>query len=124
MTCEPLTKSSPRGSKTKNPDKLQISAKEIVASLEGVDTDLIQISRLIPKETCLVAQFFDYLQTLRPRLQDSVLVSVSAFPVEIGEVAQAQVDSEGRLRLAFADGRWVFLDLREDRNRDLFMVVI
>jgi hypothetical protein len=124
MTCEPLTKSSPRGSKTKNPDKLQTSAKEIVASLEGVDTDLIQISRLIPKETRLVAQFFDYLQTLRPQLQDSVLVSASAFPVEIGEVAQAQVDSEGRLRLAFADGRWVFLDLREDRNRDLLMVVI
>ena len=105
-------------------NKQQIKVEEIVESLQCVRNDAEQIGRLLSEERFLVEQFFDLLPKLMQPRTPCIAVSTSVFPVKIGAVAQAQVDSFGRLRLIFGDGRLELLDLNDAENRDLLVAVV
>jgi len=105
-------------------DKRQISLPEIVESLKGAADDIGQISELSSEEKLLVAQFFTSLSKLMKPLTSAISVSISALPIEIGNVTQAHIDPTGHLSLSFEDGHLELKNLGEDKNRDLMIAVV
>jgi len=105
-------------------DKKQIGIQEIVDSLKGAADDIGQISELSSEEKLLVAQFFASLLKLMKPLSSAIPVSISALPIEIGNVSQAHIDPTGHLALSFGDGHFELKDLDEDKNRDLMIAVV
>ncbi len=101
-----------------------VATQEILESLKGTADDIGQISELSSEEKILVTQFFKSLFKLMQPLAPSIPVNQLALPVEVGDVLQAHVDPTGHLAMFFADGHMELKDLREEKNRELMIVVV
>ncbi|MCW4002905.1 MAG: hypothetical protein NWE95_03210 [Candidatus Bathyarchaeota archaeon] len=106
-------------STVKNP----ISIDEMLASLKSAGEDIEQITKLTLKEKPLVELLASLLKQMQP-YTSSIAVSPSVFPIRLGKVTQAHIDSTGQLSLTLENGRQKLLNLSEFQNRDLMIAVV
>jgi hypothetical protein len=104
--------------------KKEPAIQEIVDSLKSIADDIGQISELSSEEKILVSQFFISLLKLMQPLAPSIVVSETAIPRQLGDVAKAYVDTTGNLVLQFQDGHLEVKNLSDPKNRDLMTTVI
>lgn len=108
---------------TKSTEKKEMSITEMVASLKSAGEDIEEINKLTLKEKPLVALLATLLKGMQP-YTSTIAVSPSVFPVRLGKVTQAHIDTTGQLSLTFENGKQRLLDLNEFQNRDLLIGVI
>jgi hypothetical protein len=99
-----------------------LSITEMVASLRSAGEDIEEINKLTLQEKPLVELLSSLLKTMQP-YTSSIAVSPSVFPVRLGKVTQAHIDTTGQLSLTLENGRQRLLNLREFQNRDLMIAV-
>jgi hypothetical protein len=102
----------------------QMPIQELADSLKSVADDVGQISEMASEEKLLVNEFFAALLKLMQPLTPAMPVSISALPVEVGNIVQAHIDQTGQLALIHEDGRFELKDLKEECNRDLMILVV
>jgi len=105
-------------------EETQMSIQKLADALKSMADDVGQISELAAEEKLLVMEFFKSLFKLMQPLTPSMPVSISALPVEVGNVSQAHIDPTGHLALVYEDGHLELKDLNEERNRDLMILVV
>ena len=104
--------------------KSRVSVQELVDSLKSVEDDIGQISELKSEEELLVAEFFASLLMLMQTFTQSIPITISVLPGEMGTVIQASLDATGQLTLLYEDGRMELKNLGDPKLRDLMMAVI
>jgi len=109
---------------SKSDKKSQISVQELVDSLKSVEDDIGQISELTSEEELLVAEFFTSLLRLMQPFTQSMPITTSVLPEEMGNVIQASLDPTGQLTLLYEDGRMEIENLSDIKLRDVLISII
>lgn len=102
----------------------QVTPQQLVESLRAVADDVGQISELTSEERLLVSEFFKALLKLMQPLSPGISISIETLPADLGNVVNAHMDPTGHLALIYEDGHLELKDLSEERNRELFMIVV
>ncbi|PVX25360.1 MAG: hypothetical protein CW691_04855, partial [Candidatus Bathyarchaeum sp.] len=106
------------------PKSPQLSQDELIASMKSLQDDVGQISELKSEEKRVVDVFFEsFLQLMKP-LAKTLSVSPTAFPDELGNVKQANVDPKGNLMIMYPGGQVEIRNLNERKERDLMICVM
>ncbi len=108
----------------KQAPKTQTTLKELVDSLKSIAEDIGQIAELTSEEKSLTKELFSSLSVFMQPLAATVPVAPEAFPAEIGEIAQAYVDSSGHLIILHQDKHVELIDLTAEQNRDTMVAVM
>lgn len=102
----------------------QVTPQQLAESLRAVADDVGQISELTSEERLLVSEFFKALLKLMQPLSPGISISIESLPADLGNVVNAHMDPTGHLALIYEDGHLELKDLSEERNRELFMIVV
>lgn len=102
----------------------KISVEEIAETFELVAEDITQIGKLTNEENGLLTAFLKTLKTHLDPIKKPIGVSTKIIPIDVGVVREAYIQANGKLQLAFTDGKMGSLDLAEPKNRDLMLAVI
>lgn len=102
----------------------KVTPQQLAESLRAVADDVGQISELTSEERLLVSEFFKALLKLMQPLSPGISISIETLPADLGNVVNAHMDPTGHLALIYEDGHLELKDLSEERNRELFMIVV
>ena len=102
----------------------QVTPQQLAESLRAVADDVGQISELTSEERLLVSEFFKALLRLMQPLSPGLSISIEALPADLGNIVNAHLDPTGHLALIYEDGHLELRNLSEEKNRELFMIVV
>jgi hypothetical protein len=99
------------------------SSEEVVSAIRVAREDVELVASLLSDEKVIVESLIEVLPRLSPLLSRAA-VDPSVLPVEMGEVEEARLVSDGRLIVCHIDGEIMMASLTVGTSRDLLVDVM